>query len=73
MLGISDYEWVDLVIFNVENYIVKELRILIGYILLNYELTLQNKNQKINQFGGNLFVITRIEPQIPIVIKEIAN
>eukprot|EP01084_Bolivina_argentea_P128761 227532_1 len=52
---------------------LKEMRILVGYMLLNYQLKLENKNQLIHQNGGSGFGIARIEPQIPVILKKISN
>eukprot|EP01084_Bolivina_argentea_P114248 203441_1 len=49
----------------------KEMRIVFAYILLNYELSLQNPNQEIKTIGGDGIGVNTIHPPIPVVLKKI--
>ena len=50
---------------------MKELRILFGYLLLNYKLSLKDPNQEIMDSGGNGLGVNRLTPPIPVVIQKI--
>merc|ERR1712154_37158 len=50
---------------------LKELRILIGYMLLNWNVKLLHPQQEILHRGGKGLSVASIEPQIPVMIEKI--
>eukprot|EP01084_Bolivina_argentea_P218197 370322_1 len=50
---------------------LKEIRIILAYLLLNYKLSLKDPKQEVRVVGGNGIGIAKIEPGIPVIVEKL--